>query len=158
MLSLFLVQQSESATCLHMLCLVAQPCLTLCDLMDCSLPGSSVYRILQIWILEWVAIPFSRDSSWPRDWSWVSCTVGRHFTTWATREVLANIKNQAVSSRAFNHCNALPQALQGAAEQFVFLFIPSQLFIPALNLWNLLSIWGGISHLNFCYSAFCSSS
>ena len=39
--------------------LVAQSCLTLCDPMDCSLPGSSVYGILQARILEWAAIPFS---------------------------------------------------------------------------------------------------
>ena len=46
--------------------LVAQLCLTLCGPMDCSLPGSSVHGILQARILEWVAIPFSRASSWPR--------------------------------------------------------------------------------------------
>ena len=38
----------------------------LCDPMDCSLPGSSVHGILQAWILEWVAFPFSRGSSWLR--------------------------------------------------------------------------------------------
>ena len=54
--------------------------------MDCSLPGSSVHGILQARILEWVAIPFSRGSSWPRDWTWVSCIAGRFFTIWATRE------------------------------------------------------------------------
>ena len=43
--------------------LVAQLCLTLCDPVDCSPPGSSVHRILQARILEWVAIPFSRGSS-----------------------------------------------------------------------------------------------
>ena len=42
---------------------VAQSCLTLCDPMDCSLPGSSVHGILQVRILEWVAISFSRGSS-----------------------------------------------------------------------------------------------
>ena len=41
--------------------LVTQLCSTLCDPMDCSLPGSSVHGILQARILEWVAIPFSRD-------------------------------------------------------------------------------------------------
>ena len=45
--------------------LVAQLCLTDCDLMDCKLPGTSVYGILQARILEWVAVPFSRRSSWP---------------------------------------------------------------------------------------------
>ena len=44
-------------------CLVTKLCLTLCDPMDCSPPGSSVHGILQARILEWVAIPFSRGSS-----------------------------------------------------------------------------------------------
>ena len=48
------------------------PCPTLCDPMDCSLPGSSLHGIFQARILEWVAIPSSRGSSWPRCWSWVS--------------------------------------------------------------------------------------
>ena len=55
--------------------------------MDCSLPGSSVHRILQAWILKWVAISFLRGSSQPRDWTWVSCIAGRFFTVWATREI-----------------------------------------------------------------------
>ena len=58
----------------------AQSCLTLDDLMDCSLPGSSVHGISQARILEKVAIPFSRGSSQPRDQTWVSHTAGRFFT------------------------------------------------------------------------------
>ena len=46
---------------------VAQSCLTLCNSMDYSLPGSSIHGILQARILEWVAISFSRGSSRPRD-------------------------------------------------------------------------------------------
>ena len=65
---------------------VAQSCLTLCDYMDCSLPGSSVHRILQARILEWVAVPFSRRSSQPRNSTQVSCIAGEFFTVWATRE------------------------------------------------------------------------
>ena len=49
-----------------------QSCLTLCNPMDCSLPGSSVHGILQARILEWVAMPSSRGSSWPRDWTHIS--------------------------------------------------------------------------------------
>ena len=49
-------------------CLVTKLCLTPCDPMDCSPLGSSVPGISQARILEWVAIPFSRESSWPRDW------------------------------------------------------------------------------------------
>ena len=67
-------------------CLVAKSFPTLCDPMDCSLPGSSVYGILQARILKWVAVPFSRGSSWPSDWLQVSKIVGRLFTIWATRE------------------------------------------------------------------------
>ena len=52
---------------ISVLCLVAQSCPTLCDPMDCSPPGSSVHGILQARILEWVAFPFSRGSSQPRD-------------------------------------------------------------------------------------------
>ena len=46
---------------------VAQSCPTLCDPMDCNLPGFSVHGILQARILEWVTISFSRGSSRPRD-------------------------------------------------------------------------------------------
>ena len=56
------------------------------DLMDCSLQGSSVHEILQARILVWVAIPFSRGSSQPKDQTQVSCIAGRFFTIWATRE------------------------------------------------------------------------
>ena len=47
--------------------------------VDCSPQGSSVYEILQARILQWVVIPFSRVSSQPRDWTLVSCIVGRFF-------------------------------------------------------------------------------
>ena len=48
-------------------------CLTLCDPMDCSPPGSSVHGVLQARTLEWVARPSSRGSSRPRDWTHISC-------------------------------------------------------------------------------------
>ena len=71
---------------------VAQSCPTLCDPMDCSLPGSSVHGILRARILEWVAMPSSRESFQPRDWTWVSCIEGRLFTIWATREAPLLVK------------------------------------------------------------------
>ena len=67
---------------------VAQSCPSLCDPMDCSLPGSSVHGIFQARVLEWVAISFSRESSQPRDWTRVSHIAGRRFIVWATREDL----------------------------------------------------------------------
>ena len=54
--------------------------------MDCSLPGSSIYGILQARILEWVAVSYSRVSSWPRNRTQVSCITGSFFTDWAMRE------------------------------------------------------------------------
>ena len=72
-------------------CSGAQLCPTLCDPMDCSLPGSSVHGIFQARTLEWVAISSSRRSSWSKDQtlvSWVSCTGRRilyHCVTWEAR-------------------------------------------------------------------------
>ena len=56
---------------------VTQSCLTLCDAKDCSLSGSSVHGILQAGILEWIAIPFFRGSSQPRDQTPVPCIAGQ---------------------------------------------------------------------------------
>ena len=67
-------------------CSVARLCLTLCNLMDCSLPGSSVHGVSQARTLQWVVIFFSKGSSWSGDWACVSC-IGRWFLYhWATRE------------------------------------------------------------------------
>ena len=65
--------------CVCVCVLAAQSCLTLCDPTECSLPVFSVHVILQARILEWVAIPFSRGSSWPRDQTQVSPITGRFF-------------------------------------------------------------------------------
>ena len=66
--------------CVFRMNVFAQSCPTLCDPMDCSPPGSSVYGIFQARVLEWVAISFSRGSSQPRDRTQVPCTAGRRFT------------------------------------------------------------------------------
>ena len=58
----------------------------LCNPIDCIPPGSSIHWIFQARVLEWVAIPFSRGSSWPRDQTLVPHIAGRCFTVWATRE------------------------------------------------------------------------
>ena len=68
--------------------LLVQSCLTLCNPMDYTVHG-----ILQARILEWIAFPFSRGSSQPKDWTQVSCTAGRFFTSWTTREALFTWKN-----------------------------------------------------------------
>ena len=75
----------EKYTC-AVLCLVVQSCPILCDPIDGSPPGSPVPGILQARILEWVAMPSSRGSSQPRDWTQVSLSASGFFTIWATRE------------------------------------------------------------------------
>ena len=72
--------------CLKVKVKVAQSCLTLCDHKDCIVHG-----ILQARILEWVAFPFSRGSSQPRNWTRVSGTAGGFFTNWAMRAAPLNV-------------------------------------------------------------------
>ena len=100
-----------------------QSCLTLCNPMDCSPPGSSVHGILQARILEWVTISYSRGSSWPRDWiniSCISCIAGKLFTHWATFvisiiQVKTMIKSNTVgkTGKMYNtqHCWEMPTML-----------------------------------------------
>ena len=83
---------------------VAQLCPTLCDPVDCSLPGSSIHGILQARILEWVTISFSRGSSQPRDQTWVSRIGGRCFNLWTSWSIIL-----------FSSCNAW---------EYVFIFWP----------------------------------
>ena len=69
------VPSLRSLTLHHIMCTCVkslQFCHTLCDPVDCSLPGFSVCGILQAKILEWVAMPSSRESSWPRDRTHIS--------------------------------------------------------------------------------------
>ena len=68
------------ANCACMSAKSLQSCLTLCDSMDCSPPGSFVHGIFQARILEWVSIPFSKGFSQSRDQTQVSCIGGRLFT------------------------------------------------------------------------------
>ena len=70
-----------------------------CEPMDCNLPGSSVHGISQAIILEWVAVSISRGSSWPRNWTQVSCTAGRFATDWATREACSFFRASLVAQR-----------------------------------------------------------
>ena len=95
------LQWSASLDTSVVLVLLAQLCQALCDAMDCGPPGSSVHEIFQARILEWVAISFSRGSSQHRDRTWVSCTAGRFFTDWATREAL--VRHRALLNTIFSY-------------------------------------------------------
>ena len=82
----------QSCDC-HSVCVLVTPlCPTLCDPIDCSLPGPSVHGILQARILEWLLCPSPGESPQPRDWTWVSCITGRFFIIWATREVRYSVQ------------------------------------------------------------------
>ena len=104
---------------------VAQSCPTLCDPVDCSLPGSSVHGIFQAIVLEWIAISFSRGSSRPRDRTWVSLIVDRCFTIWATREVRAQwYVYAAAAAKSLQSCPTLcdpmDRSLPGSSVHGIF--------------------------------------
>ena len=106
--------------------LVAQSCPTFRDSMDCSLLGSSVHRIVQVRILKWAAISFSKGFSRPRDQCRVFCTAGRFFAIWAT-------------SNLFKIISALARSKAGVWVQvslvllcFVHLFSPCRV-LPKVN-------------------------
>ena len=75
-----------------------------CDPMDCSLPDSSVHGILQVRVLKWVAYPFSRETSQPRDWSRFSYIAGRSCTNWATRETQLRVRDIQLIQSFLSHC------------------------------------------------------
>ena len=77
----------HNMTALKVKVFVTQSCLTLCDPMDCSPPGSSA-QVLQAGILKQVSISFYRVSSWPRNQTQVTCIAGRFFTAWATSDCI----------------------------------------------------------------------
>ena len=122
------------------------------SLWACSPPGSSVSAIFQVRILEWVAISYSRVSSWPRDWTYVSCVsciAGRFFTRWAIREALVVCCVSLIlqSSWPFMISSDIPSI------SFSFLFLGFPLFDIIPQTWNVLSFLSSLYFLldNFCY-------
>ena len=94
-LTLLLIYTSNICMCV----VITQLCLTLCDPMDYSPSGSSVHRILQARIQEWVAIPFSKGSSQSRDWTRVSCIASRFFIYICIQASWICSENPWISSR-----------------------------------------------------------
>ena len=105
--------QSKTMFTLFFFFYVAQACSTLCDPLDCGLPGSSIHGIFQTRIPQWLAISFSGGSSWPRDRTCISCVswiAGRFFIYWATGEAHAYTKateNDWSHSTAKHHAHRL---------------------------------------------------
>ena len=74
------LSQGPTISSMKDMCMLSHSSLSLCDPMNCSQPGSSAHRILQGRILEWIAMPFSRGSSQPRDQTQVSRIAGVFYT------------------------------------------------------------------------------
>ena len=120
--------------------LVTQSCLTLCNLLDYSPPGSSVHWILQTRILEWVATSFYRGASWPRDQTQISCIAGRFFTVWATRAALPgrlqstdSVSAEAHPQKTGNMCHLQDGAKTGIMKRYI-LFLPSDIIAKVMCL------------------------
>ena len=80
--------QGSLACCSPWSCKVKESEVALCDPMDCSPPGSSLHGIFQLRLLQWVAIPFSRGSSRPREQTHISCLGRRTLYHWASWETM----------------------------------------------------------------------
>ena len=117
-----------AATCCC--CLVAKLWPTLCDPMDCGLPGFSVHGISQTSILEWVAISFSMGSSWPRDWTHISCLVGKFFLS--LNHLKTNVKsgqeNIAHNHMASGWVTRLRRRANQSSQQLYFLVHSTTIF------------------------------
>ena len=112
--------------------------LTLCDPLDCSPPGSFIHGILKSRVLEWVTMPSFRGASWAA-LTWLSCTVGRFFTVWATGE--ANYLFSCITLKLFEVawlCNYIDPANFILSFEYFFL----------ITLWVQSGSWE--SHLSCC--------
>ena len=133
---------------------VAQLCLTLCDPMDYTVHG-----IFQARILEWVAFPFSRGSSQPRDWTQVSLIAGGFSTYWATREAqkycreALSIPPGTASILSFllhSYCPCLSwKPCWGCCSSPIWLFVSYQLLFLFLTIYCL--VLAPLTYLSHCY-------
>ena len=99
-----------------------QSYLTFYDPMDCSPPGFSAHGILQARILEWVAMPSSRQSSQPRDQTHISCIAGGFFTYWTTWEALtATSKMSKTKHRAMMTLRCSDESSKNVSGRITFL-------------------------------------
>ena len=120
---------------------VAQSCPTLCDPMDCSLPGSPVRGILQARTLEWVAISFSRGSSQPRDWTQVSSIAGRSFPRVLQNQLESRILQLEFQPRNEGSLEFRLTEDQLLHEAFLVNFIWPDIFFPKFNVLSPFHEW-----------------
>ena len=108
--------------CICYVC-VAQSCLTVCKPTDCSPPGSSVHGIFQARILEGVAMPSSRGSSWPRNQTCVSCIGRQILYHYATREapyLLSEVEWSEIAQSCPTLCDPMDYSLPGSSVHGIF--------------------------------------
>ena len=103
------VQRTKQVKHLYVCVLVTQLCLTLCNPLDCSPPGFSVHAIFQARVLEWVAMPSSRGSSWPKDQTQAFCICRQILYHCATWEALWEAHNSAHSFKTSLRSQAVRQ-------------------------------------------------
>ena len=129
--------------CLSCIVLVAQSCPTLWNSMDYSPPGSFVHGILQARVLKWVAISFSRGSSWPRDQPCIFCVsyFGSWIYLWSLRIYFAVV--QLMLSLFYPVDCSSPASLSLTISQSSTKFMSVELVMPSnhLNLCCPLLLW-----------------
>ena len=130
----------------------AQSCLTLCDPMDCSPPGSSVHGILQARVPEWGTIAFSRRSSRPRDGTWVSRIVGRCFTVWVTREVCLWLTHSKIIKWKYHNNKLMLE--KGENKKKWSTYIYSCMYLSTRQIWSKYS--KKVTYLNLGSRGICS--
>ena len=127
-ISYYYISKTQTVSGMQEVCLSLSRVRLFCDPTNCSLPGSCVHGISQPRILEWVATSSCRRSSWPRDWTCVSC-IGRwilyHCATWGAKYVL--ILTLGIL-RVPNSDVPLPLLRRGEKSSL------SQVFVPGLYL------------------------
>ena len=108
-----------------MYCVCAQSLshVQLCDPVDSSPPGSSVYGISQARILNWVTIPFSRGFSQPRDQTHVSCIEGGFFTTMPPGKLIKWVSSRQLFMCGFSR--GFPKSIHSQMFPFVSVFLYS---------------------------------
>ena len=135
--------------------LVAQSCPALLKSIDCSPPGFSLHGILQSRILEWVAMPFSRGSSWFRDWIQVSHIAGRFFYSLSYPGSPSSFLNFLVLCLIFSFLLTGPQSSISQEKKldspiYSSLLSANQLFSSSvdsdtISLFTVLGVWALVS-------------
>ena len=110
-LILFLLPDDITVVCVCVHAKSLHSCPALWDTTDCSLPGSSVHGTFQARILQWIAISFSRGSSWPRNRTGISCIASGFLTNWAIREAPNSTQMDFIVNNMKQEMNTFKEAV-----------------------------------------------